>query len=436
VRVFGCQQNFSDGEKLRGVLATCGFAAAPDIDRADVIIFDTCAVREHAEERVFGNVGALKSVKQDRRETVIAVVGCMTAQPTVARKMRDSYPFVDIICGTNALTELPRMLCEVFLSNSTVTEVGGETFPLDDSFEQLHTVRDNSFKASVPIMYGCDNFCSYCVVPYVRGRERSRAPEKIIAEVRALVADGVKYVLLLGQNVNSYNADKYDFARLLSELDEIDGDFWLDFMTSHPKDCSEGLIDIIAQSRHIVHRLHLPAQSGNDRVLRDMNRHYSRARYLQLARYAREKMPLMSLTTDILVGFPTETDSDFEDTLSLITDAQIDASYTFLYSPRTGTKAATLPDPSTKVEKQARFDKLLAAQRAVSEQLYARYFGVTMRVLCDSLGRVNTGVDGWYSGKSREGIIVDFMSNVDIKGQFVNVVITDTKHWAVVGKLI
>ena len=428
---YGCQQNVSDGEKLDGMLKEMGFDFTDSPDKADLVLYNTCAVRENAENRVFGNVGALKALKQRNPDMVIAVCGCMVQQEHIAARMKQRFPFVDIIFGTHVTHKFPEMLYSIYEKGGRIVNI-----PEMDGIiaEGLPVRRDSRFRASVPIMYGCNNFCTYCIVPKVRGRERSREPEAVIDEVRGLIESGYKEILLLGQNVNSYgNGGNVDFPRLLKALDELEGEFIINFMTSHPKDCSRELIDVIADSRHISHHLHLPVQSGSDRILKLMNRHYDTAKYLELVDYARERIPDIQLTTDIIVGFPGETYEDFSQTLDLIRRVRYDSAFTFIFSRREGTRAAEMDDPVPEEEKGKWFRELLDVQGQIGEKAYETYVGSTMRVLCEGRGRTDEAL---LTGKSRQNIIVDFAGGEELLGTFVDVKIVRSLPWALIGEVI
>lgn len=366
VHTYGCQGNVADSEHIKGMLVEMGYELCDNVEAADLILYNTCAIREHAEDRVFGNVGALKRLKKDKPGMIIALCGCMMQQNHICEKIKNSYPFVNLVFGTHVLHRLPEFISKVLCT-------GKRVFSVEDSdgviAEGLPSSRDSGENAWIPIMYGCNNFCSYCIVPYVRGRERSREPDLILSEAKELVAQGYKKLTLLGQNVNSYgkNCDfSVNFAELIRRIDKIDGDFTFDFMTSHPKDCSFELIDVLAESKHFCGHLHLPVQSGNDRILREMNRHYDRAGYLKLIRYVKEKIPGVDLTTDIIVGFPGETYEEFLDTVSLVKEVRYGSMFTFIYSARKGTPAATMPDPITKKEKTKWFMELLKVQEEIA----------------------------------------------------------------------
>ena len=433
VHSFGCQQNVNDGEKIKGILASLGYGITDDLEGADVIFFNTCAVRENAEDRVFGQVGALKHLKQQKPDTIIGLCGCMVQQEHIAEKIKKSYSNVDILLGTQALYELPKMLAEKLTTKKRVFNISLEG---EKIFEDVPIHRDSTFKAWVPIMYGCDNFCTYCIVPYVRGRERSRKSDEIVKEVSELVNAGYKEITLLGQNVNSYGKgldEDINFSKLLRRLNDIDGDFRLGFMTSHPKDATKELIDTIADCKKISRFLHLPLQSGSDRVLKEMNRHYTLNSYMELIDYAKEKIPDIAFSSDIIVGFPGETYDDFLMTLDAIRKVGYDNLYTFIYSKRVGTKAAVMPDPFSYEEKSKWFSEMLEVQREVSEKIHKRYIGKTLTVLVDSEGRTS---NEFISGKSNEGAIVDFVGDKTLFGTFVKVRITSANNWALVGEKI
>ncbi|MEG2037653.1 MAG: tRNA (N6-isopentenyl adenosine(37)-C2)-methylthiotransferase MiaB, partial [Ruthenibacterium sp.] len=343
VDTFGCQQNVADGERISGMLREMGFSFTNTPEDADLVLLNTCAVREHAEKRVYGNLGVLTHTKKKNPKQIICLCGCMAQQERVANKLRESYRHVDLVFGPHALLKFPELLFAVLTRHERVFSIREQSGQIA---EGLPVRREGSIKAWVSIMYGCNNFCSYCIVPYVRGRERSRDAACILEEVRALVAEGYKEITLLGQNVNSYGRDLengMDFAALLAQLDQIPGDYLLRFMSSHPKDGTRALFDTMAACPHVAKQLHLPFQSGNDRVLAAMNRRYTRAQYLDLVRYAKKVMPGLVLTSDIIIGFPGETEAEAMDTISLAREVEFDALFTFLYSPRPGTPAAELP---------------------------------------------------------------------------------------------
>ncbi len=433
IRTYGCQQNVSDSEKLAGMLALMGYAIADGPESADLILFNTCAVRENAEERVFGNVGMLKSAKEQNRGLIIGLCGCMTQQEHVARELRARFPYVDLVFGTHALPRLPELLWRKLHEGGRILDIGEGEGAIA---EALPLRRGGKLRAWVPVMYGCDNFCSYCVVPLVRGRERSRELSVIVEEVRGLVASGYKEIFLLGQNVNSYGKNlttPVRFSALLKALNDLPGDFIIRFMTSHPKDCDEALIDTIAACEKVERHLHLPVQSGSDTILAAMNRHYTAARYLQLIEYAREKIPGILFTSDIIVGFPGETEEDFEATCDLVRRVEYQALFTFLYSRREGTAAADLPDTLPKEERARRFDKLLELQRGIGRRVHDSLVGKTLRVLAEGPGKT---APGRITGKSGEGVIVEFDGTPELAGSFVHVKVTQAMLWAVIGQVV
>lgn len=432
VRTYGCQQNVADGETIKGILAQMGFTFLDGPEGADFILFNTCAVREHAEDRVFGNVGALKNEKRRNPDLMIAICGCMTEQESVAERLKKSFPFVDIVFGTNAIHRLPEFMYEV-LSYSKRVFLRGEEQPA--ILEGLPVRRDRGDRAWVTVMTGCDNFCSYCIVPYVRGREKSREPQAILDECRELIEAGYKEITLLGQNVNSYGkglAEPVSFATLLKEIDSIEGDYRIRFMTSHPKDASKELFDVMAQSRHIPHSIHLPFQSGNDRVLKEMNRRYDREKYLSLIRYARSVMPDISFTSDVIVGFPGETYEEFADTLSLVREVGFTNLFTFIFSPRKGTKAAEIPDPISHKEKTEWFAELLKVQEEAAAPIGQKLVGEVLRVLVEDRDTKS----GLLSGRTAGGLIVLFSGGDSLVGNFTEVRVTEAKGLQLKGTLV
>ncbi len=433
VDTFGCQQNVADGQRIMGMLEVMGFTFTEDPKEADLVLLNTCAVREHAEQRVFGNLGALSHTKKENPEQVICLCGCMAQEERVSKRVKESYRQVDLVFGPHALWRFPELLWQVYEKRKRVFAVDDEHGTIA---EGIPVVREKGVKAWVSIMYGCNNFCSYCIVPYVRGRERSRDPEAVLAEVRELVEAGYRDITLLGQNVNSYGNDLkigYDFADLLAEIDKIPGDYLIRFMSSHPKDATHKLFDVMAASTHVARQLHLPFQSGNNRVLKEMNRRYTRESYLELIRYAKAKMPELVLTSDVIIGFPGETEAEAMDTVSLVQEVEFDALFTFIYSPRPGTVAAELPDPVPRSEKQKWFDKLLETQNEISARLHADYVGKTARVLVDG-----ESDDPAYPLASRtEGNrLVRLKGDKALIGQFANVKITGSNTWALYGEVL
>lgn len=431
IRTYGCQQNVADSEKIKGMLASAGFGFVEAPDDADFILFNTCAVREHAEDRVFGNVGALKALKRRHPQTLIALCGCMMEQEHIANRIYKSFPFVSLVFGTHSLHHFPELVYNVLVNGKRVFERGNDDNKL---YEGLPVKRDGTFKGWLPIMYGCNNFCTYCIVPYVRGRERSREKDIIVSEAKEMIANGYKDITLLGQNVNSYGKtieSGINFSQLLKEIDSIEGDYWLRFMTSHPKDCSKELIDTIAEGTHISRHLHLPFQSGSDRILKAMNRHYDRKKYLEIINYAKEKIDGLSLTSDIIVGFPGETYDDFKETLTLIREVGFTSLFTFIYSPRVGTPAAKMDDPIPYSEKSKWFQELLAVQEEIAAKRCASMVGSVEKVLIEDEGK-----NGILNGRTSGNIIVEVSASIDTIGTFQNVKITEARNWILKGKLL
>ena len=433
VDTYGCQQNEADSERLRGYLEKMGFGFTASEEEARIIVINTCAIREHAEQRVFGNVGALVHVKRRHPDTLICLCGCMAQQPHVAKKIRESYRHVDLVFGPHALWKFPEMVHGLLTRR-------GRTFSVEDEAgsiaEGIPVVRQDNIKAWVSIMYGCNNFCSYCIVPYVRGRERSRQPEDILAEVRQLAEEGYKDITLLGQNVNSYGkdlAEPLDFADLLERVNTIPGDFLIRFMTSHPKDATQKLFETMAKCEKVAPVLHLPFQAGNDRILKVMNRRHTRAEYLEKIRALRALIPDITLTSDIIVGFPGETTEEFEDTLRVLEEVRFDALFTFIFSPRPGTPAAEMDDPMPREEKLANFNRLTALQDAISEEKHAAYVGKTVRCLLDGLSD-----DARYDLTARTpgNRLVRVAGDPAALGQFRDVKITGANKWSLFGELV
>ena len=432
VRSYGCQQNVNDGEKIKGVLQDVGYGLCDNVEHADLILFNTCAVREHAEQRVFGNVGALKKLKEQNPRLMIGVCGCMAQQEHIVEKLRQSYPYVDLVFGVDGIDRLPAMLAERIRKGKRYLEKPAERNAV---VEELPIRRDSGFRAWLPIMYGCDNFCTYCIVPYVRGRERSREPAAILAEFRQLVEQGYKEITLLGQNVNSYGKGlehPIDFADLLNLLCEVPGDYQIRFMTSHPKDASRKLIDTIAAQEHLCKHIHLPVQSGSDRLLKEMNRHYNVAQYMDLIRYAKEKIPGVTFSSDIIVGFPGEREEEFLQTVDLVREVGYASLFIFIFSPRPGTRAAGMEDPVPAAEKSRWFAQLQEVQRAIGSARFAGLVGQTLRVLVDGPGKQ----PGQMTGRDEHGTVVAFAGEEGLGGQFVRVKITEAQNWAVAGELV
>ena len=423
---FGCQQNVSDGEKIMEMLSRAGFGFTSETDNADLIIYNTCAVRENAEDRVFGVVGNLKHLKISNPDVVIGICGCMAQQESVCEKIKATYKQVDLVFGTFAYKQLFEMLNDIYAKNKRVFNIND----YDSSIcEELSQLRSDNVKASVPIMYGCNNFCTYCIVPYVRGRERSRHFNAVVSEVKALVDKGYKEITLLGQNVNSY---EYGFPELLKAVDKIDGHFRVRFMSPHPKDATKELIDTIINSKHICKQLHLPLQAGSDRILKLMNRRYTVSDYLKIVDYARKISPGFCFSTDIIVGFPGETYDEFCMTKDLIKKVGYYNIYSFVYSKRNGTKACELEDNISTKEKGLWLRELLLEQRQTAVSINSRFIGEVKEVLVDG---VSPSDKRFLAGKTDEGIIVEFEGDASIIGEFVNVKIIKAMNWALLGEI-
>lgn len=432
VDTFGCQQNEEDSEKIRGYLAEMGFEMTEDEFKADIIVLNTCAVREHAEMRVFGNLGALTHPKKANPQQIIAVCGCMVQQEHIVDKIKKSFRHVDLVFGPDELWRFPELVYAVLTKRKRVFAPGSGDGCVAEGVPHL---RSDKVRAWLSIMNGCNNFCTYCIVPYTRFRERSRQPEEIVKEARELVAQGYKEITLLGQNVNSYGRDLDEgvsFAQLIRMVNDIEGDFVIRFMTSHPKDATEELFAAMRDCEKCEKHLHLPLQSGSDTILKAMNRHYDSEKYLALVNKVRKAIPDIVLTTDIIVGFPNETDEDFEDTIKLIEKVKFDAMFTFIYSKRVGTPAAEMPDPFTREEKQVHFDRLIETQNRISEEKHREYIGETVRVLVDGKDRE----DGVLSARTIGGRLVRIVGDDSMIGSFVNVKISDCNTWALRGDVI
>ncbi len=433
VVTYGCQQNVADSEKIKGMLEQMGYGFTEDRLKAKLIIFNTCAVREHAEDRVFGNVGSLKQYKRSNPEVVIALCGCMMQQKHIADKIKQSFPFVDLVFGTHVVHRLPELIYKTLTRKKRVFEL-----PDVDGViaEGIPVKRDSDKKAWIPIMYGCNNFCSYCIVPYVRGRERSREVQDVIDEFKQLVDDGYKEITLLGQNVNSYGKDlnpKVSFAQLLRMLNELDGDFRIRFMTSHPKDCTKELIETMAQCDKVATHLHLPFQSGNNRVLKAMNRCYTREKYLELINYAKQLMgDELSITSDIIVGFPGETYEEFKDTLSLVEEIKATSLFTFIYSPRVGTPAAEMDDPVSYDDKSKWLRELLALQEKISESQMALHKGKTFKCFVYGKGKLD---DNYLAARTDGNLIIEFEGDEGLIGTFQKIKVTEPLTYVMKGEI-
>ena len=433
VVTYGCQQNVADSEHIKGMLEAMGYGFTEARTEAKLIIFNTCAVREHAEDRVFGNVGALKKYKLANPDVVIALCGCMMQQQHIAEKIKKSFPFVDLVFGTHVVYKVPELIYSALTKNRRVFEL-----PDVDGViaEGIPVKRDNDKKAWIPIMYGCNNFCSYCIVPYVRGRERSREVKDVVAEFKSLVDDGYKEITLLGQNVNSYGKDlepKVSFSELLRMLNELDGDFRIRFMTSHPKDCTKELIETMAECDKVATHLHLPFQSGNDRVLKAMNRSYTREKYLSLINYAKELMgDELSITSDIIVGFPGETYEEFCDTKSLVEEIKATSLFTFIYSARKGTPAAEMDDPVPYEEKSKWMRELLALQERISGEQMALHKGKVFK--CFVYGKGKQG-DNYLAARTDGNLIIEFVGDEGLIGTFQKIKVTEPLTYVMLGEL-
>ena len=429
VETYGCQQNEADSEKIRGYLTQSGYRIISEAEGADVVVMNTCAIREHAEQRVFGNLGALTHTKRRHPRQKIFLCGCMAGETKVSDRVKKSYPYVDGVFSTHHLWQFPEILWNVLSRGKRQFYVEDEPGSIAEGIPQL---RDNTLKTWVSIMYGCNNFCTYCIVPYVRGRERSRKKEDILAECRDLIEKGAKEITLLGQNVNSYGKDldeNVDFADLLKAIAELPGEFLIRFMTSHPRDASEKLFDTMASSPKIAKQLHLPFQSGSSRVLKAMNRHYDRETYLKKVNYAKSVMPDLVLTSDVIVGFPGETEEEFEETISLIEQVHYDSLFTFIFSPRPGTPAANMEDLTPKEEKSRRFDRLCAVQNSISEKIHENYVGKTLRCLVDGKDK------DLLTARTEGGRLVRFTGCDSLIGTYQNLTITGCTTWSLTGEL-
>lgn len=433
IKTYGCQQNVSDSEKYRAMLVNMGFKITDCKETADLILLNTCAIRENAENKVFGNIGWIKNIKKNNPNLITVVCGCMTEQDNIINKIKLVYSFVDLVFGTHSIHKFPEMLYDAIVNKSK-----SKIYIKDNQdmiFEGAPSIRNNNLKAFLSIMYGCNNFCSYCIVPYVRGRERSRSPEEILCEFNNLLNAGYKDITLLGQNVNSYGrglTEDINFPKLLKKLDDVEGDFKIRFMTSHPKDASKELFDVIAESKHIAHHIHLPVQCGNNRVLEAMNRKYTRDLYLEIIDYARKKISDMVFTSDIIVGFPGETYNEFLDTIKLIQEVKFASLFTFIYSPRKGTPAAMLEDPMSKSEKTEWLLQLLKVQEEISKNLLSEMVGKKVTVLAESFVKEN----GMLLCRTDGNIIAEVFGDKNLVGKFFDIKIADAKKESLVGEII
>lgn len=424
INTYGCQQNVSDSEHIKGMLEAMGYEIVDDVLDADFALFNTCAVREHAEDRVFGNIGTMKALKKSRPNMIIAVCGCMAQQQRVADKIKKSYPYVDILFGTHVLHRLPEYIYKRLSGSKRIFDISTS---VKNIVEGIPVHRDKTVKGWLPIMYGCDNFCTYCIVPYVRGRERSRASSEIINEAKQMIASGIKDITLLGQNVNSYGKglkEDINFASLIRKINDLDGDFRIRFMTSHPKDCTLELLDTMRDCKKVAHHLHLPVQCGNNRVLKAMNRRYTRERYLELINEAKSRMPDLTLTSDIIVGFPGETYEEFCDTVSLVKEVEYNSLFTFIYSARPGTPAAIMPDGVSRSEKGKWFDELLKVQDEIGKKKQDEMLGKTYKVLCEEISEN----EGFLYGRTNGTQVIEFKGDNKLLGKFVFVRVDEVNN--------
>ena len=430
VQTFGCQMNARDSEKLLGILQEIGYEPS-ESEEADIVVYNTCTVRENANLRVYGRLGQLRGLKRKNPHMIIALCGCMMQEKEVVEKIQKSYSFVDVVFGTYNIFKLAELLYNRWESGKMVIDIWDSQKQV---VEELPTVRKFPFKSGVNIMYGCNNFCTYCIVPYVRGREKSREPRDIIREIERLAGDGVKEIMLLGQNVNSYGKtldNPVSLAQLLKEIEKIDGIERIRYMTPHPKDFSEELLDVMSQSSKICNHIHFPLQSGSTRLLKAMNRQYTKEQYLNWVDKIREKLPDVSLTTDIIVGFPGETEEDFEDTLDVVRKAQFDSAYTFIYSKRTGTPAASMENQIPEDVVKERFNRLLETVGEVSHSISARYENTDTQVLVESLDDHEPGL---VTGRMTNNMLVHFPGTADMIGKLVDVRLTECKGFYYMGK--
>ena len=433
IETFGCQMNENDSERLSGMLSEMGYSQCFKRSESDLIIFNTCCVRENAEQKVYGHLGALKKLKEQNPNLIIALCGCMMQQPHVVEHIKKTYRHIGIIFGTHNLYKFPQLLNTALETKKTVIDVWDSTGSIA---ENMPITRKEDLKAWVTVMYGCNNFCSYCIVPYVRGRERSRSMSEIKNEVVKLAQEGCKEITLLGQNVNSYGKDlegDYTFAGLLRELNGVEGIERIRFMTSHPKDLSDDLIFAMRDCEKVCRHLHLPVQAGSTRILEEMNRKYSKEQYLQLVEKVKTHIPGIALTTDIIVGFPGETEEDFAETLEVVERARFDMAYTFLYSKRTGTPAAKNPDQVPEEVKKERFDRLLALQNNISREINEEFLNREVEVLAEGLSKSSKTT---YTGRTGENKIVNFKGSPELVGSLVKIKIEKIQTWSLLGKLV
>jgi tRNA-2-methylthio-N6-dimethylallyladenosine synthase len=431
IETYGCAQNENDTERLWGMLHEMGYRKTDDVKKADVILYNTCCVRENAELRVFGNIGALAAVKRANPDVIIGICGCMMQQEHIVEHIKSRFQHVDIVFGTHTLYRFPQILNEALLSHQRVFDISHEDGTIA---EGMPILRDGKYKARVSVMYGCNNFCSYCIVPYVRGRERSRSADEILSEIRALAQEGVSEVMLLGQNVNSYGkdlADELSFAQLLRQVDRIEGIRRIRFMTSHPKDLGDDLILAIQECKHVCPQLHLPVQAGSNRILELMNRKYTREKYLSIIQKVKQAVPDITLSSDIIVGFPGETNADFEETLSLVRTVEFDTLFTFIYSKRRGTPAEKMEDVLTSEEKHKNFERLLEVQNEISLRKNEALVGKTLEVLVEGKSKTNDAV---LTGRTPGNKVVNFKGPEEVIGTYQTIRIKRANTWNLIGE--
>ncbi|MGV8984185.1 tRNA (N6-isopentenyl adenosine(37)-C2)-methylthiotransferase MiaB [Clostridium sp.] len=433
IETWGCQMNDEDSEKLSGMLINLGYKKTEDKEVADIIIFNTCCVRENAEQKADGNIGALKTMKKENPNLIIAVTGCMMQQEGMAKHIITKFPFVDIIIGTHNAYKFPEYLKRIQGGDSSIIEIWDKE---EDIVEGLPIDRESSIKGFVTIMYGCNNFCTYCIVPYVRGRERSRNPEDIIREIKTMVAEGYKEITLLGQNVNSYGkglSPEINFAQLLRRINDIEDLERIRFMTSHPKDLSVDVIEVISECDKICEQVHLPVQSGSTNLLNKMNRHYDREQYLELVKNIKNVLPTVGLSTDIIVGFPGETEEDFAQTLSLMEEVKFDLAFMYIYSKRKGTPADEMLDQIPEDVKHERFNRLIEVVNRTSKEKNREYVGKIVEVLVEGYSKNDKSK---LTGRTRTGKLVNFEGNYKAIGDLVSVQITDARSFSLNGEEI
>lgn len=429
----GCQMNAHDSEKIAGMLETMGYIESPTEENANFVIYNTCCIRENAEEKVYGRLGRLKYYKNKNKDMKIALCGCMTQQDIVIEKLQKSYKFIDIVFGTFNLYKLPELLYHSLETEGTlfdIWEAAGEIV------EDIPTVYKNAFQASVNVTYGCENYCAYCIVPYVRGKERSRNPEDIINEIQKLVNNGTKEVMLLGQNVNSYGKNlktPISFSKLLQKINAIEGLERIRFMTSHPKDLSDELIETIKNCKKVCNYIHLPIQSGSDEILKRMNRHYTKQKYLELVKKLREAVPDITISTDIIVGFPGETEQDFEQTLDVVRQVKYCTAFTFLYSKRSGTPAAVMKNQVPEEIAKDRFNRLLEVLNPIVEEIHKKQIGTTVEVLVEEVSKQNSSI---LTGRAENNTLVHFEGTKDLIGSIIPIKIVDSKTFYVIGERV